>query len=417
MVGIIITQLYWVKKAVVFKEEQFDEGVRIGLKTVVSQLLNDHTDSTLVRMQENPNCYVMKKKLTDIINKNTLYELMNKELECMLIQNRYEYGVYDRNTGEFLMGSYMQYQDEIMASQHNVSLSCLCDSDQYYLGVYFPNQTSRILMNMIGWLFLSAIFIIIVIFSFWYTVISMFKQKRLSEMKTDFVNNMTHEFKTPISTISLASEMLLRPNVYESSDKTKKYANIIFDENTRLENQVERVLQISILDKGDMKIRPKEIDIHNIIQKVVDHSKLGLKKRNGKITVELKAENSIVMADRVHIVNMISNLLDNAKKYTNRSPEIKISTQNYKDGICISIQDNGIGISHDNQKLIFKKLYRVPTGNIHNVKGFGLGLYYVQTMIEAHGGYIKINSELGKGSDFQLFLPFVPINQEGSYER
>ena len=406
MIGIIITQLYWVKKAVVFKEEQFDNSVRIALKSVVNQLLNNHTDSTLVMMQESPACFVMKTKLTDIINKNTLYELMHAELECMLIQNNYEYGIYNRKTGEFIMGSYLQYQDEIMGSQHNVSLSCLCDSDQYYLGVYFPHQTSQILLNMLGWLFLSAIFIIIVIFSFWYTVISMFRQKRLSEMKTDFVNNMTHEFKTPISTISLASEMLLRPNVFESTEKTQKYASIIFDENSRLENQVERVLQISILDKGDMKIRPKELDIHVIIQKVVDHSKLGLKKRNGKIEADLKAENSIVMADRVHIVNVISNLIDNAKKYTERSPEIKISTKNFKDGISILIRDNGIGISVDNQKQIFRKLYRVPTGNIHNVKGFGLGLYYVKTMIEAHGGYIKINSELGKGSEFELYLPF-----------
>lgn len=412
MIGIIFTQLYWVKKAVVFKEEQFDEGVRIGLKTVVNQLLNDHTDSTLVMMQKNPDCFVMKTKLTDIIDKNTLYDLMNVELEYLFVQNRYEYGVYDRNTGKFLMGSYMLYQEEIMASQHNVSLSCLCDSDQYYLGVYFPNQTSQILLNMIGWLVLSAVFIIIVIFSFWYTVISMFRQKRLSEMKTDFVNNMTHEFKTPISTISLASEMLLRENVYESAEKTQKYAHVIFDENTRLENQVERVLQISILDKGDMKIRAKEIDLHKILQKVVDHSKLGFKKRNGKITLRLNAENSIVMADRVHIVNMISNLLDNAKKYTNLSPQINISTKNYKKGICILIKDNGIGISADNQKQIFKKLYRVPTGNIHDVKGFGLGLYYVKTMIEAHGGYIKIKSELGEGSEFELYLPFVPINQK-----
>lgn len=416
MVGIIITQLYWVKKAVDFKEEQFDNSVRIALKTVVNQLLNDHTDSTWARMLENPDCYIAKTKITDIIDKNTLYELMNDEFECMLVLNRYEYGVYDRKTGEFLMGSYMEYQEEIMASQHNVSLSCLCDSDQYFLGVYFPNQTGSILLNMFGWLLLSAVFIIIVIISFWYTVISMFKQKRLSEMKTDFVNNMTHEFKTPISTISLASEMLLRQNVYESAEKTQKYANIIFDENTRLENQVERVLQISILDKGDMKIRPKELDLHKVIRKVADHSKLGVKKLNGKITVDLKAENSIFVADRVHIVNMISNLLDNAKKYTDRKPEIKISTKNYKNGICIFIKDNGIGISAENQKQIFKKLYRVPTGNIHNVKGFGLGLYYVKTMAEAHGGYIRISSELGKGSEFELYLPFFPINQEDKNE-
>jgi len=416
MIGIIITQLYWVKKAVDFKKEQFDNGVRIAMKSVVNQLLNNHTDSTLMMMQENPNCLVVKTHITDIVNQQSLDELMRFELNCMLVGNNYEYGVYDRNTGKFEMGNYENYQQEIINSRHNVSLSCLCDSDQYYLGLYFPDQTSRILLNMMGWLVLSAIFIIIVIFSFWYTVVSMLRQKKLSEMKTDFVNNMTHELKTPISTISLASEMLLRPNVSESADKTQKYAQIIYDENARLENQVERVLQISILDKGDMTIKPKEIDLHHVIRKVVDHFKLGLKKRNGKIKIELKAENSVLLADRVHIFNVISNLLDNAKKYTVQNPEIYLSTKNYKNGIMVSVKDNGIGISQESQKLIFKKLYRVPTGDIHNVKGFGIGLYYVKTMIEAHGGSIKINSELGKGSTFEFYLPFVPKKMEEAYE-
>ena len=406
MLGIMITQLYWVKKAVDFKEEQFNNGVRIAMKTVVNQLLNDHTDSTLMMMQENPNQYVLRTKITEIVQEKTLHEFLVKELDCMFVQNKHEYGIYDKNTGVFLMGTFDQYKEEIMASQHNVSLSCLCDSDQYYLGVYFPNQTSTILLNMSGWLLLSFIFIVIVIISFWYTVVSMFKQKRLSEMKTDFVNNMTHELKTPISTISLASEMLLRSNVFESAEKTQKYAHIIYDENARLENQVERVLQISILDKGDMKVRPKEIDLHKIIQKVVDHFKLGLKKKNGKIKIDLNADNSIIVADRVHIVNIISNLLDNAKKYTVAKPEIEILSKNVKDGILICIKDNGIGISSDHQKLIFKKLFRVPTGNLHDVKGFGIGLYYVKTMIEAHGGHIRIKSELGKGSTFEIYLPF-----------
>ncbi len=416
MIGIMITQLYWVKKAVDFKEDQFNNGVRIAMKSVVNQLLNDHTDSTLLMIQENPDDFVLKTKITEIVEEQTLHGLLSKELDCMLIQNKYEYGIYNQETAEYLMGTFNQYKKEIIESQHNVSLSCLCDSEQYYLGVYFPNQTSRILLNMSGWLLLSFVFIIIVIISFWYTVVSMFRQKRLSEMKTDFVNNMTHELKTPISTISLASEMLLRSNVNESAEKTQKYANIIYDENVRLENQVERVLQISILDKGDMKVRPKEIDLHKIIHKVVDHFKLGLKKRNGKIRMDLKAENSMVIADRVHVVNIISNLLDNAKKYSVAKPEIEVLSKNIKEGVLICIKDNGIGISSDHQKLIFKKLFRVPTGDIHDVKGFGIGLYYVKTMIEAHGGYIQVNSELGKGSTFEIYLPFIQKKKEDSNE-
>lgn len=416
MVGIIITQLYWVKKAVDFKEEQFDNSVRVALKSVVNQLLNEFTDSTFVMMMEDPECFVKKTNITEIINKDRLKSMMESELGSMLVEEKNEYAVYDRSSSEFLMGTFDECEQEIMDSQHNVSLNCLCESDDYYLGVYFPNQTSQILLNMIGWLAISAIFIVIVIISFWYTVVTMFRQKRLSEMKTDFVNNMTHEFKTPISTISLASEMLLRPNVFESGDKTQKYANIIYDENARLQNQVEQVLQISILDKGDMKIKPKEMDIHKVIRNVSDNFRLGLKEQKGKIKIELNAKPSIIVADRVHVMNIISNLLDNAKKYSAKNPEISISTKSVKEGVIITVTDNGVGISAEHQKQIFKKLFRVPTGNIHDVKGFGIGLYYVKTMIEAHGGTIKVKSGLGNGSSFELFLPFVPLKREDKYE-
>lgn len=416
MVGIIITQLYWVKKAVDFKEEQFDSSVRVALKSVVNQLLNEFTDSTFVLMMEDPECFVKKTNITEIINEDRLKSMMESELGSMLVEEKNEYAVYDRSSSEFLMGTFDECEQEIMDSQHNVSLNCLCESDDYYLGVYFPNQTSQILLNMIGWLAISAIFIVIVIISFWYTVVTMFRQKRLSEMKTDFVNNMTHEFKTPISTISLASEMLLRPNVFESGDKTQKYANIIYDENARLQNQVEQVLQISILDKGDMKIKPKEMDIHKVIRNVSDNFRLGLKEQKGKIKIELNAKPSIIVADRVHVMNIISNLLDNAKKYSAKNPEISISTKSVKEGVIITVTDNGVGISAEHQKQIFKKLFRVPTGNIHDVKGFGIGLYYVKTMIEAHGGTIKVKSGLGNGSSFELFLPFVPLKREDKYE-
>ncbi len=417
MVGIVITQLYWVKKAVGFKEEQFDNSVRVALKSVVNQLLNDYTDSTLLMMVENPECFVKKTEITKIIDKNRLHSMMESELGCMLVMEKNEYAVYDRGSSEFLMGTFDEYKQEIMDSQHNVSLNCLCESEEYYLGVYFPNQTNQILLNMIGWLALSAIFIIIVIISFWYTVITMFRQKRLSEIKTDFVNNMTHEFKTPISTISLASEMLLRPNVYESGYRTQKYAHIIYDENARLQNQVEQVLQISILDKEDTKIKPKEMDIHKVISKVSDNFRLGLKEQKGKIKIDLNAKPSMIVADCEHVMNIISNLLDNAKKYSAQNPEISISTKKVKEGVIIIIADNGVGISTEHQKHIFKKLFRVPTGNIHDVKGFGIGLYYVKTMIEAHGGTIKVKSDLGNGSSFELFLPFVPSIKEGNYEQ
>ena len=414
LVGVIFTQLYWVKKAVDFKEEQFNDGMKIVMKSVVNQLLNVHNDSTMKWIKAGDSeCYKDWSCITEIIDSKLLKSKIKKEMGCFRISKDYEYGVYSKLTGKFKMGVYKNYEERLQCSPHQVSLDCLYKPGEYYLSVYFPNQKSQILYQMAGWLALSGLFIIMVIVSFYYTISTLMRQKKLSEMKSDFVNNMTHEFKTPISTISLASEMLLRPNVFESSEKTRKYAHIIFDENTRLQNQVEQVLQISVLDKGDMKIKPREMDIHKLLSKLSDNFKLSLKEVNGKLNMSLKARNSVIFADRAHVMNMVSNLLDNAKKYSRKEPKISLTTENYKGGIKIIVEDNGIGISSDHQKNIFKKLYRVPTGNIHDVKGFGIGLYYTKTMAEAHGGYVQLQSELGKGSRFELYLPFkLAINHE-----
>jgi len=407
LIGVIFTQLYWMKKAIAFKEDQFNNATLIVMKSVVNQLLNVHNDSTMKRMQQRGNdCFKNWTCISEIVDEKLLKTLLKKEMGCLQINKDYEYGVYSTLDSTFIMGEHEHFDAELLQSPHRVSLDCLYKPGQYYLSIYVPNQKSRILLNMAGWLSLSFLFIIVVIISFYYTISTLMRQKKLSEMKTDFVNNMTHELKTPISTISLASEMLLRPNVYESAEKTKKYAHIIFDENARLQNQVEQVLQISILDKGDMKIRPKEIDIHKLINKLSDNFKLGLKEINGKIILNLHAKSPLIFADRAHAMNMISNLMDNAKKYSRQNPQIKITTENFKEGLKIIVEDNGIGISAEHQKQIFKKLYRVPTGNIHDVKGFGLGLYYTKTMAEAHGGYVTLQSNLGEGSRFELYLPF-----------
>ncbi len=406
LVGVIFTQLYWVKKAIAFKEEQFNSATMIVMKSVVNQLLNVHNDSTMKRMQiKGMDCYKDWSCISEIVDEKLLKVLLEKEMGCLRINKDYEYGIYSTLDNKFIMGEY-ECEEKLLITSHKVSLDCLYKPGKYYFSIYFPNQKSRILLNMAGWLSLSFLFIIVVIISFYYTISTLMRQKKLSEMKTDFVNNMTHELKTPISTISLASEMLLRPNVYESAEKTKKYAHIIFDENARLQNQVEQVLQISILDKGDMKIRPKEMDVHKLINKLSDNFRLGLKEINGEISLNLKAKRALISADRVHVMNMISNLLDNAKKYSRQNPQIIITTENFKDGIKIIVEDQGIGISAEHQKQIFKKLYRVPTGNIHDVKGFGLGLYYTKTMAEAHGGFVNLQSTLGEGSRFELYLPF-----------
>ena len=275
-----------------------------------------------------------------------------------------------------------------------------------FLSVYFPHQHRYLVSSMWGLLLVSLAFMLTLIISFYYTISTIFKQKKLSEIKNDFISNMTHEFKTPISTISLAVEVLNDKSVEKSQERVSNYVKMIGDENKRLSLLVENILQTAILDKGEFKLKLQNIDIHTLIEQTFTNIKLQVDNKEGQITSQLNATKAIINADRVHITNILFNLIDNALKYSKENPSIIVSTKNDNEGIFISVQDNGIGISKDNQKRIFDTMYRVPTGNIHNVKGFGLGLSYVKAVVEKHGGSVKVESELVKGSMFTVYLPF-----------
>jgi two-component system phosphate regulon sensor histidine kinase PhoR len=233
-----------------------------------------------------------------------------------------------------------------------------------------------------------------------------FRQKKLSEMKTDFVNNMTHELKTPISSISLASQMLKDKTVMKNEQMFDHISQVIEDESKRLGFQVERVLQMAVLERGKVRMKVKELYINDLIKKVVNSFDLKVKDRNGIIISRLKAKDDVIEGDEVHITNLIFNLLDNALKYTEDTPKLEITTENVNNGIEISVTDNGIGISRESQKHIFDQFYRVHTGNIHNVKGFGIGLSYVKCVVDEHQGKIRIKSDVGKGTTFYIYLPF-----------
>ncbi|MCW3084711.1 MAG: hypothetical protein JWP12_2077 [Bacteroidetes bacterium] len=275
-----------------------------------------------------------------------------------------------------------------------------------YLSVYFPSQQSYLLKSMWSMLLVSLTFMLALIFSFYYTISTIFKQKKLSEIKNDFISNMTHEFKTPISTISLACEVLNDKTIEKSPERVNNYVKMIGDENKRLSLLVENILQTAILDKGQLKLKIQSIDIHNLIEQTITNIKLQVESKEGEITTGLNAKIHLINGDRVHVTNIVFNLIDNALKYSDERPQIKIETTSDADGIFISVKDNGIGISKENQKRIFDTMYRVPTGNIHNVKGFGLGLSYVKAVVDKHGGSISVSSELGKGSTFTVYLPY-----------
>ncbi|MFD2515295.1 sensor histidine kinase [Pontibacter locisalis] len=276
---------------------------------------------------------------------------------------------------------------------------------QDHLGLYFPDSKAYAIKSIWGMLALSVFFTFVIVATFGTTIHIIYKQKKLSEMKNDFINNMTHEFKTPIATISLATDSIANPKVYEKPEKIQYYTNIIRQENKRMNAQVENVLQIALLEKNEFKMKLEPVDLHVLIIKAIESVRLQVEQRLGNIQLHLEAAHSELHSDEVHLYNVICNLLDNANKYSPASPDINLTTRNVAGGIMIAVDDKGMGMSKDTQQRVFEKFYRVPTGNLHNIKGFGLGLSYVKAIVEAHHGNVRLWSELGKGSRFEIFLP------------
>ncbi|NOR88459.1 MAG: hypothetical protein GQ527_12700 [Bacteroidales bacterium] len=409
ILGVIITQIFWIENAYKLKKEQFEDKVKVSLKTVVNSLYSLKNNQDINAHIFDPSCRPVLSDSDQSLDLNLLDSLLSHELQCIRISKDYFYGVYlEHDSGKEMKGGVLGiYQEDILISDDRVSLSCLYNySDPYYLAVYFPFESQIITKQMIGGFFISAFFVLIIGFSFIYIIYVTFRQKRISQIKNDFVNNMTHEFKTPISTVSLTAEMLLQDKILEDLPKARKYAKVIYDENQRLKLLVEQVLQIAVIDKGEYTLRKKDVDVHKVIHGLIPQLEIPVNARGGVVKTYFAANYPKIWADKMHFTNIISNLLDNANKYTPESPVVVVRTKNVKNGVLVSIEDNGIGIKSENQKDIFRQFHRVHTGNIHDVKGFGLGLFYVSMMTDAHGGHIKLSSEWGKGSTFEVFFPF-----------
>lgn len=273
------------------------------------------------------------------------------------------------------------------------------------LALFFPQRQVFIWKQMIPLVISTLIFMLIIIYCFIYTIRRIYIQKRFAGRMVDFINNMTHEFKTPISTVALASEAIDRPDIISQSDKVARYNRMIRDENRRMRGQVEKILQMAVLEEGDYELNLTDIDLNLLIKKAVDNISLQTENHKGNISIKLQAENHFIKADQVHMTNIIHNLLDNAVKYSQERPEIEVSTINREGGISIKIADQGIGIDEKVRKYVFDKYFRVSSGNVHNVKGFGLGLTYVKLMTEAQGGEIKLNSRENSGTTVELYFP------------
>lgn len=341
---------------------------------------------------------------------------MNPILEEHGIDIPYEYAVYvhkEKDDGfSFVMGDDGASLDFKLVNCSNpqerghgwANLTCAAGGSMH-LALFFPDQEAYVFAQSRGALILSVVFISLLVGCFAYTLIVIRKQKKLSSIKNDFINNLTHEFKTPIASIALATS-ILKGGAKVSRDKKDNYLNLIELESKRLEGQVDKVLQIAMVDSGNFTLEKKELDVHEVIRRVVESMHLIVSKRKGKIDLFLNATNSKVVADGTHLLNIIYNLIDNALKYTIEVPHISISTHDHSEGIEISIKDNGIGIGEEIQKYIFDKFYRAETGNVQNAKGFGLGLSYVKKIIEEHKGRIGLNSKPDHGSEFLLYFPF-----------
>ena len=400
--GITATQIYWVRKAFDLKENQFNRDVTTALTQVSSKILeitktpppannpvNQLTTNYFVVLVNSP------------IDNNLLEFLLQTEFEKRNITADFEYGVYD--CAEKCMVGGNNSSPRKISKQVNFSELPAWKNDGYYFGVQFPLMEANLLSQMGIWGF-SSIVLLIVIFFFVYTLFVILKQKRLSEIQKDFINNMTHEFKTPLSTITISTSVLKDPGIIQTPERLLNYATIIENESQRLQQQVERVLQMARLETEDLGLKKENHDLHKLLSEAAANNSIASK---ATINLELEAKQATLLCDKLHIMNVIFNLLDNAIKYNLNKPVLNIRTYNTPGQIILEFRDNGIGINPEDQKKIFYRFYRVPTGNVHDVKGFGLGLSYVKLIMEAHKGKINISSEPGKGTCFTITLPIV----------
>ncbi|MEM7548854.1 MAG: HAMP domain-containing sensor histidine kinase [Bacteroidota bacterium] len=405
VVGMVTIQAFWVIRAFNLKEKEFSHKVNLALKKVSEQMAScSNTQVTNLNPVNKVSSSYYLVNVNDFINPKKLEGSLRKEFKKREIEMDFEYAIYDCSHEQLVYGSYvnLDVEDNYKARASFPRL----DRNDYYFGVHFPNKIGSTIAEMGIWSFTTLMMVVVIIF-FVYAMAVILRQKRLSEIQKDFINNMTHEFKTPISTISISSEVLNKPDIIKSPARLSHYTAIIKEEADRLKNQVERVLQMATTDKHKVKLSKEKVSVEEILMSSVKQINNAHKECDFNIKTDFLSTESTVNADRLHLTNVFYNLLDNALKYCEKRPTIKLKTFNQNSNVCIEVTDNGIGIGKDEISKIFKKFYRVPTGNVHDVKGFGIGLNYVKTMIEAHRGKINIQSGLGSGSCFTVQLPLA----------
>ena len=424
LVGVLTNHFFWINKEIKIQDNllkieqkniqieksQFNNQVTLALVNVRDELLSLNIEASGLYLepvkQINPNYFVVS--FYDTLNPELLKNLLVEQFKEYNIKEVFEYGIYDCFTDSIIFDRYVDLSSGKELNNMSGTELEKWNHDGHYFGIYFPERKNTSFSskeNISKSFYISSIVIVFITLIFAYAIVVILKQKRLSEVKTDFINNMTHELKTPISTIGLSSAVLLNKDIHKDPERIHRYAQIIKAENSRLESQVERVLQLAKLDKGEIQLKKESLNLQELIKESAEVFRISVEQNGGTITTVFNLENKSILADKVHLTNIIHNLLDNANKYSPENPTIDVKLFSSNGGVSVSISDNGKGMNKEQQKLIFDKFYRVPTGSVHDIKGFGLGLYYVKQIINQHGGNISVESEINKGSKFTFWLP------------
>ncbi|HMP93047.1 MAG TPA: HAMP domain-containing sensor histidine kinase [Phnomibacter sp.] len=428
LIGIVYLQYSRIQNMMLVKDEQLREKVIKAIDMVGKDLSNSTSRTPLLRQRR-------KSPLnfgTDIIPPELLQPAMVSERYTQFevkeklamafktykvpeahfefaITNNLNLMVYEMQSPAFLHALQDTVNNVVFSYMLEPPAGTWLEDQAPYenIVVIFTNYKNLVFQQSYGELIGAIIFTLFIMFAFFLTVRTMLNQKKISEIKTDFINNMTHEFKTPLATISLAVDALNNEKVLKDPEKLSYFRGIIKDENKRMNKHVETILQAAAMEKQDLTLNKKKLHAHDLIRKTLDNYTLVLQEKNGVAMQQLNARQDLIMADETHFANLLNNLIDNAIKYSKESPEITVTTHSTNRHLLIRIDDKGIGMSRETVRRIFEKFFRAHTGNIHNVKGFGLGMSYVKNIIDAHKGRIKVESTLGKGSSFIIEMPLA----------
>jgi len=402
--GIIFIQSFWVIKTWNLQDDEFHLSATSALRAVAERIgtlyKTDLPKQNLIT-RRSTNYYAVN--VNSEIDANVLEDYLIQEFEKRSLNTDFEYAVFDCDSDSLVYGNYCDLADDKIDSASKEQLPRFNELI-YYFVVKFPSRGSYLLSNMWQSVLFSLIALLAVMF-FIYAIWIILKQKQLTEQQKDFINNMTHEFKTPISSIKIASEVLINNSSIKSDPRMSNYAAIIKNQNERLNNQVEKVLNIARLENDQFQLNKEKLNLQQELKFIISNEQMKFEKKEGSVKLEQIDPDLHIQADRLHFTNIISNILDNALKYSKEKPQAVISVKKLQNEIKICIEDKGIGITKVDQKKLFSKFYRVPTGNVHNVKGFGLGLYYVRNICDAHGWLVELDSEADKGTTVSISIP------------